>query len=283
MKTQRRHRTARAAPLIAAAAFVASCRSTQKVEAEDADVSVIVDRVMPKAKSLDASAVEVTLKLMNPSDQPVKIQRIDFEIDTKDVSGTLKGSSASGATIEAAQTAEVTFLESIPFPEEKDAYKVVLGRGTIPANLKGEVVLGDGTKLPFERKGEVATPTLPQFIVFDAQAARYEREGLDVTLFLRLVNENVFPVTIEVVKYTVYVEDKKIKSEQAALGVRLLQGAAEEYEVSTVLDDKSFEKGRVKSILDAGRVSFRVTGKIVLERLEIPFDHTGEIELGSGE
>ena len=76
------------------------------------------------------------------------------------------------------------------------------------------------------------------------ELAHREQDGLDVTLFLRLINENVFPVTIEVVKYTVFVDDKKIKSEQAALGERLLQNGATEYEVSTVLDEKLLAKGR---------------------------------------
>src|SRR5262249_20597219 len=163
---------------------------------------------------------------------------------------------------------ELTFGQSIPFPEEVEAYKKVIERGTIPVDLTGAVVLGDGKRITFDRKGQVATPTLPQFVVHDAQAARYEKEGLDVTIFLHLVNENVFPVTIEQVRYTVFVEDKKIKSEQAAVGVKLIQGGAEEYEVTTILDDSSLAKGKVKQILQAGKVSYKVKGKIVLPRLE---------------
>jgi LEA14-like dessication related protein len=260
-----------------------SCASQEKVVEQTEDVAVGVERVLPKAESLDASAIEVTLKIVNPGSGPIKIDRIDYELDTKEVSGVLKGSAPSSATIESQQTAEVSFTQSIPFPDDKEAYKAVIDRGTIPIEMTGSVVLGDGTKLKFEKRGAVATPTLPQFIVFDAQAARYEEHGLDVTLFLRLINENVFPVSIEGVRYTVYVEDKKIKSEQAAVGVRLLQGGAEEYEVSTILDEKTFEKGKVKALLAEGKVTYKVSGKISLPRLDIPFEHTGEIELAGGE
>lgn len=266
------------------AAFTTACASQQAAPAREAgEVVVEVERVLPKAESLDASAVEVTLKITNNTGSAVKVERVEYSIDTKEVSGVQKGQSASSSTLEASQAELVTFLQSIPFPTEKEAYEQVLEHGVIPANLEGVVVLSDGRKLPFSQMGQVATPTLPKFIVFDAQAARYEKEGLDVTLFLRLVNENVFPVTIEVVKYTVYVEDKKVKSEQASLGERLIQGGANEYEVSVVLDGKNFDKAKVKTILAAGKLGYKVAGKVVLSRLEIPFEHTGEVTLGGGE
>jgi LEA14-like dessication related protein len=262
--------------------LLAGCAAPQKPVEAKGEVEVQVERVLPKAESLNASGLEVTLRVVNPTDAAIKIDRIDFEVDTKDVAGVLKGSVPSSATIETSQAAEVSFSQSINFPEDKDAYQAVISRGTIPIDMKGAVVLADGTKLKFERKSEVATPTLPTFVVFDAQAARYEEEGLDVTLFLRMINENVFPVLVETVKYTVYVEEKKIKSEQA-LSVKLLQGGAEEYEVTTILDGKSFEKGKVKQILASGKIGYKVSGKMALTRLDIPFEHTGEIELAGGE
>lgn len=260
----------------------AGCAAPQKPVESKGVVEVEVERVLPKAESLEASGLEVTLRVVNPTDAPVKIERIDFEVDTKDVAGKLSGSAPSNATIETSQAAEVSFSQSIKFPEDKEAYQAVISRGTIPLEIRGSVVLSDGRKLPFERKSEVATPTLPQFIVFDAQAARYEEEGLDVTLFLRMVNENVFSVLVETVRYTVYIEEKKIKSEQA-ISVKLLQGAAEEYEVTTILDAKSLEKGKVKAILASGKIAYKVTGKISMPRLDIPFEHVGEIELAGGE
>jgi LEA14-like dessication related protein len=267
---------------IFAALMIAGCASSQKPVEQKGQISVSVQRVLPKAESLDASGIEVTLRLENPVDEGRKIDRIDYEIDTGDVAGVVKGSTPTNATIEANQAAELSFSQSIKFPEEEEAYKAVLARGTIPLAIKGAIVLGDGTKLTFDKKTEIATPTLPQFIVFDAQAARYEKEGLDVTLFLRMVNENVFPVTIESVRYTVFVADKKIKSEQA-IGVRLLQGGAEEYEVTTILDGKSFEKGKIKEVIASRKIGYKVSGKIDLPRLDIPFEHVGEIELAGGE
>jgi LEA14-like dessication related protein len=203
---------------LASAILPLGCKSTPTAGPDQGDVRVSVERVLPKAESLDASAVEVVLKVFNPTEKAVKIASVEYEIDTKEVSGVLKGESPSVSTIETSQTAEVTFAKSVPFPTEKEAYQQVIERGSFAADLKGSVVLADGRKLPFERKGEVATPTLPKFIVYDAQAARYEKEGLDVTIFLRLINENVFPVQIEGVRYTVYIETRRSNRSRPRLG-----------------------------------------------------------------
>ncbi|MCK6548835.1 LEA type 2 family protein [Myxococcota bacterium] len=262
--------------------FAAACASTPPPPAKpQGEVLVEVERVMPKTESLDAAAVEVSLKLSNLTDTPLRIERVDFEVDTAEVSGVLKGSSPSAGDVGPSQSAVITFGQSIPFPTEKDAYEKVLEKGSIPADLKGAVVLADGRKITFEKKGEVAAPTLPKFIVHHAQAARYEKDAVDVTLLLRLVNENSFPVSIDVVKYTVYIEGKKVKSEQAALGERLIQGGASEYEVGVEMDPKTVDKVKLKKVLDSGRVGYKVSGKVVLPRLDIPFEHTGEIDIGT--
>jgi LEA14-like dessication related protein len=238
---------------------------------------------MPLPESLDASAVEVTLKLHNPKNKALRIDSIAYSIDTKDVGGVIEGSAEGGATIESDQTAELKFRQSIPFPKEEGAYRAILDRHTIPIILHGTVKLSDGESVAFEKNTEVATPSLPKFIVHDAQAARYQKEGIDVTLFLRLVNDNVFPVLVQGVEYNVSIDAKQIKSEKAGIGVRLLPGGAEEYEVSSQLDQKSLDKERLRQILQTRKVEYKVTGKIELDRLTLPFEHTGTIELASGE
>ncbi|MFO0724888.1 MAG: hypothetical protein U1E65_14000 [Myxococcota bacterium] len=248
-------------------------------------VSVEVDRVLPQAESIEASAVEITLAIMNPTDSPVTVASVDYSIDTKDVSGVQKGTATSGQSIQAQQKAELKFRQTLPLPAEAEAYKAVFEKETIPIGLKGVVKLGDGTKLDFERDAEVAVPALPRFIVNDAQAARYGSDGVDVAIFLRLVNDNVFPLLISSADYTVYVNDKKVRSETCAVGTRVLAGSAEEYEVSKTIGGKGtdFSAAEVKDILSKGQLHYRVEGKIELARITIPFQFDGTIQLATGE
>lgn len=267
-------------------ALLLSCSSTPKNQGQPSgSLAVEVDRVMPANESLEASSVEVTLALENSTGSALEVESVDYEFDTKDVGGTVKGTVKSGASVEPQQRAELKFKQNIPFPEAQEAYQAVLERQTIPFDLKGTVKLANGDTLPFERSGEVATPVLPRFVVNDAQAARYGTDGVDVTLFLRLLNDNVFPVLIQDVSYTVYVNDKEIRSQTAAVGLRLMAGSAEEYEESKTIagDAKDFSKEELKQILASGQLTYKVEGKIELSRLTIPFEHTGEIKLATGE
>lgn len=268
---------------MACASVLVACAGNQKPAETKGTLDVSVERVMPMAESLDASAVEITLKLFNPTSKPVQVTGVSYSIDTDDVSGKLEGTADSGATVDPQQEAELKFRHSIPFPKDVDTYRAVIERSTIPVSLRGTVALGGGGSVGFERVSEVATPSLPKFVVHEAQAARYGKDGVDVTLFLRLINENVFAVMIEGVNYTVFVNDKEVKSEQAAIGIRLMAAAAEEYEVGSVLDEASYDKEALKVILSARSVTYRVTGKVELPRLTIPFEYVGEIELASGE
>ena len=272
-------------PIALAALTTFSCASSTKNEAKAPPVQVEVDRVMPLAESLDAAAVEVTLLIENPGASAVQVESVDYAFDTKDISGVLKGNVASGAKIEPSQRAELKFKQRIPFPEDKETYQTILEGQTIAFDLSGAVKLSNGDTLSFSRAGEVATPALPRFEVNDVQAARYGTDGVDVTLFLRLINDNIFPVLVQNVSYTVYINDKKIRSETAAVGLRLLGGSAEEYEVSRTIAGKSGELSgdELKEILALGQLSYKVEGKIELSRLTLPFEHVGEIKLATGE
>jgi LEA14-like dessication related protein len=276
--------TMRSAPFVFAASLVLACSSTPKNTASGPTLGVEVDRVLPLAESLEASAVEVTLALDNPTSKAVEVESVEYEMDTKDVAGVLKGTAKSGAHVEASQRSELKFKQSIPFPADKEAYEAILKEGTIPFDLKGTVRFSNGENVAFSRVGEVATPTLPHFDVNDAQAARYGAEGVDVTFYLRLINDNVFPVMVQNVSYTVFVNDKQIRSESAGAGVRLLAGSAEEYEVSkTIGGNKDFSPEELKQVLAKGELTYRVEGKVELARLTIPFEHSGTIQLATGE
>lgn len=263
------------------AVALAACKSGPPAVRDEGDVRVEVERVLPKAQNLAASAVEVTLRVENGAPHPVRIDRVDYAIETGDVAGTRRGTSASAAALEAGQAAEVTFTEAVPLPEDRHAYEALLERGTFAARVEGRLVLGDGRAIPFAHQGEVATPLLPKFVVHDAQAARLA-DRVEVTIFLRLINENAFPVTVRGVKYGVTIEGQRLKADQAAIGTKLPQGAAEEFEVGAVLDSGTFDKAKLKAIFAAGKIGYQVTGTLEVAELEIPFAYDGEVTLGNG-
>jgi LEA14-like dessication related protein len=265
---------ARSFALSTVAALAAlGCASAPKAAATRAGLSVEVDRVMPVPQSLDATEIEILLIVANPDDRAVKIDAIDYAIDTQGVAGVLKGKVDGGATIEPQQKTELRFRQRVSFPKDGDAMKALIEKGTVPVALSGTVRAG-AQAVAFERNAEIATPTLPRFVVNDAQAARYGKDGVDLTMYLRLVNDNVFPVTVQGVEYTVYLQGKEIKSEQA-----------EEYEVSKTLDgkQKDFSPAEVKAILERGELRYKVVAKVELPTMTLPFEYEDTIKLATGE
>lgn len=270
--------------LVPTAALALACASTPKDAGPAPEaVGVEVQRVLPINESLDNSAVEVTLKLTNPRRSAVRVKEVRYSLDSGSVAGKLEGSATSGAEVAPEQEAQIKFKQEVPFPSEAEAYRALLEKGTVPVELKGHVLLEDGTEVPFERSAEVATPTLPKFVVHEAQAARYGKDGVDVTFFLRVINENVFSTLIQSASYKIEIGGKTLKEEQAALGLRMMGGAAEEYEVGTVLDEKSFDKAVLKEMLASRKITYTVSGKLDIARMSIPFSYDGEIELAGGE
>lgn len=265
-------------------ALLGACATTP-VAAPSASPTAEVDRMFPMAESLDASAIEVTLLLENPTDEALTVKSIAYSMDSKDVGGIQEGTAESGATVGPKQKIELKFKQSIPFPADADAYRAVLERQTIPITLDGTITLSNGEEVEFEREGEVATPTLPKLVVNDAQAARYGTDGVDVTIYLRLVNDNPFAVLVQSCEYTVYVEDIEARTDTAAVGTRLMPAAGEEYEFSRQISgkDEKFGDALAKKVLGSGKVNYRIEGKIDLARLSIPFKHEGTIELATGE
>jgi len=264
-----------------ATAFVCgsvACAGSQKPK-EKLMLDIEVERVMPSAVSLRATAVEVLLNVQNPMSKKINIAKVSYTIDTKEVAGVLTGAMDTEKSLAPGKTIELSFRQEIPFPKDIEAYRAVIANSTLPIELKGELTLDDGSKLGFSRVSEIATPSLPKFVVHDAQAARYGKQGVDISLFLRLINENVFGVAVEGVDYTVELNGKEIKKEQAAVGIKLLGSGAQEYEMTTVLDESTFGKKEVKALLKDKLISYRVYGEVELDFIKTSFDHTGEIKL----
>lgn len=272
-----RHLTTTITTFTIAATF--ACAAPQKAAAPD-DVGVRVGRMLPQAAGLEASKIAVKLELANPRSGPVTISGIEYEVDSGEVAGVLKGTVEGGTVIEASQLTEVEFSQKIPFPKDDEAkYLSILEEGTIPLTVRGRVTFDDGTSANFEKKGAVATPSLPKLVLHDAQAARYGKDGLDVTMYIRLINENVFSITVDSVEYAIAINGKASKSEQGAIGARLVQGAAQEFTASVVMDEEAFPN--IKEIMAAGKIEYVVTGKVTIQGIELPIEIPGEIEFAT--
>jgi LEA14-like dessication related protein len=255
-----------------------ACASQPKSTKAEALPVVKVERLFPQAQSLEASLLLVKISIGNPQSEAVTLNTITYEVDTGDVAGVIEGVVDINSAIDSEQLVEAEFEVEIPFSsKDKVAYLANLAEDTIPLTVRGHANFEKLGALPFERAGAVATPSLPKFVIHEAQAARYGDAGLDVTYFLRLINENPFTVTVGDVNYAVEVYGKTLKEQQAGIGATLVSGAAQEFEVSVVLEEATFPG--VSKRLKTGTVEYRVFGKLTVGDVEQEFDYPGEINI----
>ncbi len=255
-----------------------ACASQPKQTVAEADPVVKVERLFPQADSLDAAKLLVKVSVGNPRADAVMLNSITYQVDTGDVAGVIEGQVDVNSAVESEQLAEAEFEVEIPFAsEDVEAYKAILAQETVPLTVKGNANFDGIGAIPFERAGAVVTPSIPKFVIHDAQAARYGDAGLDVTFFLRLINENTFTVTVSEVNYAVEVYGKKLKEQQAAIGSSLVAGSAQEFEVSVVLEEKTFPG--VSKQLKSGVLEYRVVGAVTIDDVEEGFEHPGEIKV----
>lgn len=266
--------------LSSALSYLAACAGGPP-PAPPAPIEARVSRVFPKTRSLTQSRLSLTVEVYNPRAQAVPVQSIAYAVDTKDVAGVLKGTVPVNATLEAEQQAKLDFEVEVDLPAGFEVLKKLNEMEVVPADISGQVALGDGTTANFTKKSGLAVPSVPQFIVFDAQAAQYEKKGLDVTFFLRLVNDNAFALSVQSVKYTVSIAGKEMRSDEAGVGTRLTSGAAEEYEVGVILDESSFDE--LDALMASGVVDYVVAGAIQTKEMTVPFEHVAKIDLGASE
>lgn len=264
--------------VLGAAALAPGCASSEPA-APPLPIQARVSGIFPKTSALTTSVLEVKVEILNPRATPVGVESVRYALETGEVAGTREGSVPADATLQSEQQAELGFEIEIPIPG--DRLEELAARDMVPADLSGEVVFADGTTAAFERKAGLAIPRLPSFVVFDAQAAQYERRGVDVTFFLRLLNENPFTLPIQAVEYELEVAGKTMRTEQAGVGTRLTPGAAEEYEVPVRLDDSTVDD--LQALEASGEIAYRVKGQVLTRAATVPFDHEGTIELAGSD
>ncbi|MBK8013984.1 MAG: hypothetical protein IPK13_21890 [Deltaproteobacteria bacterium] len=252
-----------------------ACSGVQKTKAPD-PILVRVDRLIPKSENLDAVKATVRLVVENPRDDKIQILKIDHALDTGAVAGVIRGSIPSGGILEGRQRAELEFDVRVPLPDDPGSFAALIQKGSLPSEISGMVHFSDGTSTGFRRGGELVTPTLPSFVVHEAQAALYGEGRLEVVLFLRLINDNGFSVTVQGVEYQVFLEDVETKSEQV-LGMTLVGGSAQEFEVSTTLRAGQFAP--LPAVLKQELIHYRVVGVVSLSQIDRPFEHHGEISI----
>jgi LEA14-like dessication related protein len=243
-------------------------------------LGVTVKRMVPGSTDLKTGRIKVALQIENTRAAPVTLSRVHYQVASVEAAVSIEasGSLDTKATLQPGQSANVDLPIDLAYPVADSDYAALLKMDTVPMLLTGTVEAADGTSTEFSRRGAVAPPNLPRFTVFDAQAATYEDQGIDVTFYLRLINENPFGVVVEAAEYTIELDGKPVADGTAGIGVRLPQGGVQEFEVVASVDEKNFGP-TWKEKMSSEMLRYRMIGRLKVEGIEVPLSESGEIQL----
>lgn len=245
-----------------------------------APIEVEVERIIPATQGLRRASVRAKITITNPREVPVTISKVEYLVRTEDLEPAMEGRSTltPNSELPPRSAAQVELSQDLALPEAADALLGALRKEEILVEMQGTISFSDGTSTSFSRKGSIAPPNLPRFVVHEAQTSIYEGEGIDVTFYLRLINENPFSVVVENASYEVILEGKKVSEGTAGIGIRLTQGAVQEYEVSVTVDEKTFGKGW-KAMLDKPSLAYAMKGELAMETFTVPVSTDGSVDL----
>lgn len=240
---------------------------------------VQVERLVPSVDSMEQVSVTTKMTVRNPRETPVTIRAVQYSVKALEgpewsVSNALQ----AGQELGSGQTVSVSLEQPIDLPAEREPYLAMLAMETIPVRMEGVLSLEDGTETPFEKRGSIAPPNMPRFVVYEAQAAVYAEEGVDVTFYLRLINENPFGVVVESAEYAIQIDGKEVAEGTAGIGVRLPAAGVQAYEVNVSIDESTWGDGWEQK-MDASSLAYEMNGRLTMPNVQIPVEESGTIEL----
>jgi len=240
-------------------------------------VEVRVDRLYPTIESMEEVLVTAKIVLTNPRATAATLTAIDYTLTPESELEPVSGRIEVAQPLEAGQALSTEIEEAVSLPLGEEGYLELVRRNTLPIQLSGVARFGDGSTSEFSKNGAIAFPNVPELVVYESQAASYEEQGVDVTFYLRLTNENPFGTVVDRATYEVYLDGKKVSEGTAGIGIRLPQGSVQEYEVNTSIDESTFGDDYAR-YLDVESFPYEVKGQVVVSGMELPFSHRGTIE-----
>lgn len=262
--------------LLCSGAVACASSSPNPDDATTADgLRVEVAQVFGRPASLERVSMVTRLRLQNLDAKPIKVTAIRYEVEGGKGRVQEKGQVESGAVLDVAQEGELEF--SLPVRIPREGYLAFVAAKTAPVKLKGWVLTEGGTEIPFERDGELALPIMPSLVLQDVQVAS-AKGNIELTVFLRLVNENNFTLTIEDLSYDVSLFGQLAKQMSGAIGARLPTGAAEEYAINLGLSESENPK-LYQRVVAEKQVEVEVSGRIAVHGEKLPFQHLKRVTL----
>jgi LEA14-like dessication related protein len=244
------------------------------IQAEGQDLEVV-------AQTLTDFKASESVKVVNPTDQPVKLTDAEYELvlEEKVVD---QGQLNIGKEVPA--KGEVTFeiAGKATYAKDGDEIKALGEKKALDIALRGDVaVVGPGippdTFREFAKAAAVRTPSMPQPRMHTVQATREDTQ-VDVIFLVEIYNPNPFELHIKGLKTKVALNEHPVgETENGADTVPA--GGTSQYSVPLTVTQQAYGKDLIV-LARQNRVKYHMTGELDLGIVKVPVDLSGGVPFG---
>lgn len=231
--------------------------------------------------SLDSVDLELVYELSNPYDVALTLHEVAYQLEVEGrriASGKpKKGLSIRGRGKQILRfPATVHFLDVVPVVTELFSKKSLSYRASGSLGVKTPLGI---VALPLSRSGSIAVPRLPKVEITDLSSPRITASGAEFSLGLRILNDNEFPVSLDVLEWSFLVDRASLASGkvgQTAVG----GGGAREVRIPIRIGLAGASQA-VQRLVSGQQTSVALTGNLRSGRVVAPIDARRLLRAGS--
>ncbi|WP_284306004.1 LEA type 2 family protein, partial [Marinospirillum insulare] len=171
------------------------------------EVKVVDNRLV--GLSLTKALLEVELEVSNPNRYSILVGALDFQLDLQDAK-ILAGQQLQGNKLAAGKKQSIILPLEIGFA---DLGKFITNLSDLNAlnyrvagGMSFDIPVAGPLRVPYETKGEIPIPHLPEFSLIGVEQKRLSLTGADLVMSVELDNPNAFDLLVNKLQYSSWIQ-----------------------------------------------------------------------------
>ncbi len=165
--------------------------------------------------TLSKALLEVELNVSNPNRYPIVLGALDFQLNLQDAK-ILAGQQLQGNKLAAGKNQSIILPLEIGFA---DLSKFITNLSDLNAldyvvagGMSFDIPVVGPLRVPYETKGEIPIPRMPEFSLAGVEQKRLSLTGADLVMSVELDNPNAFDLLVNKLQYSLKLNGHSITS-----------------------------------------------------------------------
>jgi len=262
--------------VIASAAALA-CGGAAQEQGSSAEVDVLTYDPVVTSQSLSDVALKFPWELDNPTAQKAGVGKITWTL-TIDGEAPVSGETVAGVDAAAGAKANGAIEVKAPLSTTEEAFAAHAKKPGLRYTLAARLNVASGTNqedFEAEWHGEIFGPRKPK-VKLKAEAGRYGDRSFELNFLISLVNPNPFPVTVDGLEYTLFVNDVQISKDLLASNRQIDPSSELQFDVQRFIGKDDLQD-LANAMMGMKIIPYHLNGTLKVQGIDIAAPIKGEI------